>query len=74
MQPIIGQQSNSWLDALRAKAQEVARSALEAYAATYRDRDVAEVADELVEQTADKMLRCPGYLSHLPGSLVSAKK
>lgn len=45
------------LDALRAKAQEVTRSALEAYAATYNDRDIAEVTNELVEQTADKMLR-----------------
>lgn len=46
-----------WLDALRAKAQEVTRKALETYAATYRDRDGAEVTDELVAKTADKMLR-----------------
>jgi DNA polymerase III sliding clamp (beta) subunit (PCNA family) len=50
-----------WLDALRAKAQEVARSALEAYAATYHDRDSAEITDELVERTADKMLRTCRY-------------
>jgi len=46
-----------WLDALRAKAQEVARAALDDYKATHLDLDGVEVTDDLIVQTADKMLR-----------------